>query len=114
MHPVQAPMTNHCERLRRVLRQPSQIVQTTLPRPLGIIFEEDAHQKRAFISGFMDGSPAAQLAQVRWGAYACCHCRFLLTGCVGFTIPPRLVAPGSGPGRASRHPNQIVCWLRNY
>ena len=65
MHPVQAPMTNHCERLRRVLRQPSQIVQTTLPRPLGIIFEEDSRQKRAVISGFMDDSPAAQLAQVR-------------------------------------------------
>jgi hypothetical protein len=50
-----------------VLRQPSQIVQTTLPRPLGIIFEEDAPRKRAIISGFMDGSPAAQLAQVQAG-----------------------------------------------
>lgn len=48
----------------RMLRQPSAIVQTTLPRPLGIIFEEDAQQKRAVISGFMDGSPAAQLAEV--------------------------------------------------
>lgn len=31
---------------------------------MGIIFEEDARQKRAVISGFMEGSPAAQLAQV--------------------------------------------------
>lgn len=84
-HSVQATATNLCwplynlvsregtlsvregERWCRVLRQPSQIVQTTLPRPLGIIFEEDARQKRAVISGFMDGSPAAQLAQVHAG-----------------------------------------------
>lgn len=50
--------------MSRILRQPSAIVSITLQRPMGIIFEEDARQKRAVISGFMAGSPAAQLSEV--------------------------------------------------
>ena len=42
----------------------SRLLQASLPRPLGIVFEEDAVRRRVVVSAFLDGSPAAQLAQV--------------------------------------------------
>ncbi len=39
----------------QVLPQPSQLITVTLPRPLGIVFEEDARKKRAVVAGFVPG-----------------------------------------------------------
>lgn len=41
----------------QVLPQPSQLVTVTLPRPLGIVFEEDARKKRVVVAGFLPGKP---------------------------------------------------------
>lgn len=48
----------------QILRQPSQLVTVTLPRPLGIVFEEDARNKRAVVAGFVPGGRPFPLG---WG-----------------------------------------------
>ena len=50
---------------RRKLRQPSKLIEVVLPRPLGIIFEENAARQQVVVGGFVPGSHAAQLAKVR-------------------------------------------------
>jgi hypothetical protein len=40
----------------KLLPQPSELVAVTLERPLGIVFEEDAVRKRAFVAGFAPGA----------------------------------------------------------
>lgn len=39
----------------QILPQPSQLVVTTLERPLGIVFEEDKRRKRVVVAGFSPG-----------------------------------------------------------
>ena len=51
-------------RKRRKLRQPSKIVDVVLPRPLGIVFEEDARRQRVVVESFIPGSHADKLAKV--------------------------------------------------
>ena len=46
------------------LRQPSTLVTVTLPRPLGVVFEEDTRRKRAVVAGTVDGSRAARAAKL--------------------------------------------------
>lgn len=50
----------------------SRLLQASLPRPLGIVFEEDAVRRRVVVSAFLDGYPAAQLAQVPAPAHLLC------------------------------------------
>eukprot|EP00892_Ulva_mutabilis_P011490 jgi/Ulvmu1/8713/UM047_0053.1 len=45
-------------------RRRSQLVTVTLERPLGLIIEEDARTKRAAVADIVDGSRAAQRAQL--------------------------------------------------
>ena len=45
----------------QVLPQPSQLITLQLPRPLGIVFEEDARKKRAVVAGFVPGGEAVSL-----------------------------------------------------
>ena len=47
----------------RKLRKPSKIIEVILPRPLGIIFEEDAARQRVVVSAFVPGSHADQLTK---------------------------------------------------
>lgn len=47
----------------RELRKPSKIIEVVLPRPLGIIFEEDAARQRVVVSAFVPGSHADQLTK---------------------------------------------------
>jgi hypothetical protein len=49
----------------KALPQPSHLVVTTLERPLGIVFEEDARRKRVVVAGF---TPGASLCQGTSGA----------------------------------------------
>lgn len=42
----------------KILREPSQLVTVTLPKPLGIIFEEDPRLKRVFVAEFVPDSEA--------------------------------------------------------
>lgn len=42
------------------LRQPSALVAVTLPRPLGVVLEEDARRKRVVVAGTVEGSRAAR------------------------------------------------------
>ena len=44
----------------KILSQPSQIVIVKLPRPLGIVFEEDKRKNRAVIAEIVEGSVADQ------------------------------------------------------
>jgi hypothetical protein len=46
------------------LRQPSELVVMTLPRPLGVILEEDKRRKRVVVSGTIAGSRAEQKVQL--------------------------------------------------
>lgn len=46
------------------LRQPSKLLTVTLPRPLGIVLEEDKRRKRVVVSGTITGSRAEQKAQL--------------------------------------------------
>lgn len=48
----------------RVLPQPSKVLAVSLPRPMGIILEEDARRGRIVVSGFTEGSPAEKAAKV--------------------------------------------------
>ena len=49
---------------RRVLPQPSRVLAVTLPRPVGVVFEEDARRGRVVVAGFVEGSPADKRAKV--------------------------------------------------
>lgn len=42
----------------KTLKEPSQLVTVTLPKPLGIIFEEDPRLKRVFVAEFIPDSEA--------------------------------------------------------
>lgn len=42
----------------KTLKEPSELVTVTLPKPLGIIFEEDPRLKRVFVAEFVPGSEA--------------------------------------------------------
>lgn len=44
----------------RKLARPSKLVKVVLPRPLGIVFEEDTRRKRAVVVDFVEGSIAEQ------------------------------------------------------
>lgn len=46
---------------KKTLQQPSRLIVIRLPRPLGIVFEEDKRSKRVFIAEIIEGSAAAQL-----------------------------------------------------
>ncbi|KAK9794343.1 hypothetical protein WJX73_005761 [Symbiochloris irregularis] len=48
----------------RLLAQPSQIVSVSLPRPTGIILEEDKRRQRVVVAGFVEGSAAEQQSKV--------------------------------------------------
>jgi hypothetical protein len=48
----------------KTLCQPSELVLVTLPRPLGIILEEDKRRKCVLVSGTIAGSRAEQKAQL--------------------------------------------------
>ncbi len=48
----------------RKLRQPSKILDVVLPRPLGIVFKEDARRQRVVVESFIPGSHADKLAKV--------------------------------------------------
>ena len=49
----------------RRLHGPSKLIQVVLPRPMGIIFEEDARHKQAVVVGFVKGSIAEQKMKVQ-------------------------------------------------
>ena len=55
----------------QVLPQPSQLVLVTLPRPLGLEFEEDARRRRAVVAGFTPGARGRQDAVWRFARGAC-------------------------------------------
>ena len=48
----------------RKLRQPSKLLEVVLPRPLGIVFEEDVARQQVVVGGFIPGSNAEQLVKV--------------------------------------------------
>jgi len=48
----------------RVLQKESEVLAVTLPRPMGVIFEEDARAQRVVVADLVEGSPAHQRAQV--------------------------------------------------
>ncbi len=90
----------------RILPQPSKVLAVSLPRPMGIVLEEDARRGRVVISGLAEGSEAAKRAKASWpierlgGAInlyeleSCC--KFAFSGRVG---PCMALAQGRGsPG----------------
>eukprot|EP00891_Asterochloris_glomerata_P000963 jgi/Astpho2/963/Aster-x0035 len=48
----------------RRLQGPSKLIQVVLPRPMGVIFEEDARHQQAVVVGFVKGSIAEQKMKV--------------------------------------------------
>lgn len=52
--------------LRRLLSQPSQVLSVTLPRPMGVTFEEDSRSQRLVVCDLVEGSIAHQRAQVKF------------------------------------------------
>lgn len=50
--------------VEKLLPRPSEIVAVTLPRPLGIVFSFDEAQRRAVVSGFVEGGNAEQRRKV--------------------------------------------------
>jgi hypothetical protein len=46
---------------KKILQHQSRLIVIRLPRPLGIVFEEDKKSKRVFIAEIVEGSAAAQL-----------------------------------------------------
>lgn len=68
----------------KTLPQPSQLVVTTLERPLGIVFEEDARRKRVVVAGF---TPGARLCSARGPGAACRACQCVDCGCVAAAPP---------------------------
>ena len=61
----------------RLLGQPSQILSVTLPRPVGIVFEEDKRKGRATICGFLPGSNADKQAKVKNVLMADCRVSYI-------------------------------------
>ena len=59
-----------CPPCRR-LQGPSKLIQVVLPRPMGVIFEEDARHKQAVVVGFVKGSIAEQKMKVHGNESAC-------------------------------------------
>lgn len=48
----------------RVLQKDSELLAVTLPRPMGVVFQEDARANRVVVADILEGSPAHQRAQV--------------------------------------------------
>ena len=48
----------------RLLPGPSRLVSVTLPRPMGVIIEEDSGRGRAIVAGFAPKSEAERLNKV--------------------------------------------------
>lgn len=48
----------------RVLPQPSRVLSVSLPRPMGVVFEEDSRSQRLIVCDLVEGSTAYQRAQV--------------------------------------------------
>lgn len=46
---------------KKILHHQSRLIVIRLPRPLGIVFEEDKKSKRVFVAEIIEGSAAAQL-----------------------------------------------------
>ena len=55
----------------RCLQGPSKLIQVVLPRPMGVIFEEDARHKQAVVVGFVKGSIAEQKMKVPGNVWSC-------------------------------------------
>ena len=51
----------------RILPQPSKVLAVSLPRPMGIVLEEDTRRGRVVVSELAEGSEAAKRAKVREG-----------------------------------------------
>ena len=51
--------------VRSILRQPSKVLAVSLPRPMGIILEEDARRGRVVVGELAAGSEAAKRAKVQ-------------------------------------------------
>ena len=49
----------------RTLPQPSRVLGVSLPRPMGVVLEEDARRGRVVVGGFIEGSVAEKRAKVR-------------------------------------------------
>ena len=64
VHQKQIGELHNCVCCGRVLPQPSQVLAVSLPRPMGVIVEEDAQRGRVIVSGFQEGSPAEKRAKV--------------------------------------------------
>ena len=48
----------------RILAQPSKVLAVSLPRPMGIVLEEDTQRGRVVVSELAEGSEAAKRAKV--------------------------------------------------
>lgn len=49
----------------RLLLQPSKVLAVSLPRPMGIILDEDTQRGRVVVSELVEGSEAAKRAKVQ-------------------------------------------------
>lgn len=49
---------------RRILPQPSRVLGVSLPRPMGVVLEEDVRRGHIVVSGFVEGSVAEKGAKV--------------------------------------------------
>lgn len=49
----------------KLLPHPSKLIKVTLPRPLGIVFEEDERRQRVVVGSFVEGGLAEQEYKVR-------------------------------------------------
>ena len=52
--------------VRSILPQPSKVLAVSLPRPMGIIMEEDARRGRVVVGELAEGSEAAKRAKVHY------------------------------------------------
>lgn len=48
----------------RTLPQPSKVLGVSLPRPMGVVLEEDVRRGRVVVGGFIEGSVAEKRAKV--------------------------------------------------
>ncbi|EIE24020.1 hypothetical protein COCSUDRAFT_5564, partial [Coccomyxa subellipsoidea C-169] len=48
----------------RTLSQPSKVLGVSLPRPMGVVLEEDTRRGRVVVGGFLEGSVAEKRAKV--------------------------------------------------
>ena len=63
--------------LRSILPQPSKVLAVSLPRPMGIVLEEDKRRGRVVVGELTAGSEAAKRAKVH---YCLTRWRHLLSG----------------------------------